>query len=297
MVYSENGLHLRCETRGIAVYLDNFAFIELALYKPALGKRFIGAIRSGADVLFSVTNLVELGELQGNSLEKMRSFLADIGNHWFPVELNALEIVQREKDGWGEKSFVSQQFIKDYFAFKTQQIQDRASSLVVVPGAQAFSLEGVLDWATPQRDSLKKGKAQMDAALKKLVQESRKRHEQDPNWLDTRFPMLPFDRSFRGSFVCGRLLRCLILEAKKHPLKRNDGMDLSHAVVAAGFSSAGTLDADWKRRIESIPGPHQLAPIYTSAQLDDFVLQTERSVELWRHAQEPRIIWTPRVYT
>jgi hypothetical protein len=288
MIYKENGPHVECKTRGIAVYLDNFAFIDFALYKPALGKRFIEVVRSGADVLFSVTNLVELGELQGNSLEKIRSFLADIKNCWFPAELDVIEIAKREKAGWGDKTFISQQFVRDFFAFKIRQIQSPTSSLIVVPGEESFSLEGFLDWATPQRDSLREGKAQMDAVLKKVVEESRKKYEQNPTWLDTKYPILPFNKDFRGSFVCGRLLRGLILESKSHALKPGDGIDLSHAVIAAGFSSGGTLDTGWKRRIDNIAGPHELAPIYTSNELDEFVTQAERGVEAWRRPRSCR---------
>jgi len=46
---------------GVAIYLDNFAIIDLAKGDPARRARFVRAIRDGgAELLFSVGNAVEL---------------------------------------------------------------------------------------------------------------------------------------------------------------------------------------------------------------------------------------------
>jgi hypothetical protein len=127
----------------------------------------------------------------------------------------------------------------------------------------------------------------MDSALRKLVLESRKQYDADPNWLNTKYPIRPFDQRFRGAFVAGRLLRRLIEEAKARALKKGDAMDLSQAVIAAGFSSGGTLDKKWKRRVDQITGPHQLSPVHTSNQLAEFVAETERAVETLQGLRRP----------
>ena len=191
------------------------------------------------------------------------------------------------------KSFISTQFIRDYFAFQVRRTQDRASNIVVIPGEESLSLEGVLDWATPQRESLLEGKDNMDAALKKRVLDSRKRHDEDSNWLNTHYPILPFDHRFRASFVLGRLMRGLIEEAKSHSLARGDGMDLGHAVVAAGFSSGGTLDSSWKRRVERIAGPHQLSPIYTSNQWRILCRRLSGASRICGRYKSHHSFWTP----
>jgi hypothetical protein len=237
--------------------------------------------------------MAELSALQGNSLHAVRAFMAEIGNDWFPAELNAFEIIAREKAGLGHQSFMSERFLKDYFTFRVQQAGELSPYVSAIPGEEAFSLEGTLDWVTPQRDSILKGKADMDAVLQKQVLESRRRYDADPSWLDRAYPVRPFDGNFRAHFVTGRLLRRLTEEIKQRPLKPGDGLDFCHAVVAAGFCSGATLDKHWKRRVDLIAGPHQLAPVYTSNQLEEFVVQTERAVESIQGLQKPPIIWTP----
>jgi hypothetical protein len=54
----------------------------------------------------------------------------------------------------------------------------------------------------------------------------------------------------------------LVLEAKQFRLKKGDGLDFSHAVMGSAFASVVTLDKHWKRRIEGLPKPNQLAHIY-----------------------------------
>jgi hypothetical protein len=60
---------LKASVSGPVVYLDNWAFIELAKKDPLRRRHFLDAIRSGVDVLFSVTNAAELSGPQGRSAE------------------------------------------------------------------------------------------------------------------------------------------------------------------------------------------------------------------------------------
>jgi hypothetical protein len=291
--YTNDGSHLQCASKGVAVYLDTFAFIELALHKPELRRRFIAAIRREADVIFSVTNIAELALLQGNSLHAVRCFMAEIGNDWLPAELNVFEIIEREKAGGGQQSFVSERFLRDYFAYRVSQAGQLSPCVLAIPGDEALSLEGFLDWITPQRDSLLKSKADMDDVLQKTVFGLRRQYDADPSWLDRTYPLLPFDGRFRGHFVASRLLRGLIEEAKERPLKKGDGLDFFHAVVAAGFCSGGTLDKHWKRRVNMIAGPHQLTPVYSRNELDEFVEGMEIAVAQVEKIKQPSLIWIP----
>ena len=78
---------LNASVNGPVVYLDNWAFIELAKKDPSRRKRFLDAIRSGAEVLFSVTNAAELSGPQGRSAEAVKAFLDELGPHWYPEAL------------------------------------------------------------------------------------------------------------------------------------------------------------------------------------------------------------------
>jgi hypothetical protein len=58
---------------GLAIYLDNFSLIKLAKGDLSRRKRFFDALRLGADLLFSVTNAVDLAGPQGRSLDAVRA--------------------------------------------------------------------------------------------------------------------------------------------------------------------------------------------------------------------------------
>lgn len=74
-------------------------------------------------------------------------------------------------------------------------------------------------------------------------------------------------------------MRTLISEAKSHQIVKNDGIDFGQAVVAPSIAKLATLDKHWKRRIEKLPRPNQLARIYCETELDEFVDDFEGQVE------------------
>jgi hypothetical protein len=76
---------LNVNVSGPVVYLDNWAFIELAKKDPSRRRRFIDAVHSGVDLLFSVTNAAGLSGPQGRSAEAVKAFLDEIGPRWFPA--------------------------------------------------------------------------------------------------------------------------------------------------------------------------------------------------------------------
>src|SRR6266849_1233180 len=90
---------LNASVNGPVVYLDNWAIGELAEGDPSRRRRFIAALCSGMDLLFSVTNAAELSGPQGRSADAVRAFLDEIGPRWFPAKLDPTEAVKRELKG------------------------------------------------------------------------------------------------------------------------------------------------------------------------------------------------------
>jgi hypothetical protein len=99
--------------------------------------------------------------------------------------------------------------------------------------------------------------------------------ERDAKSLDRRWPRLPFNASKPASFTFGNLMRTLIMEAKTSPLKKGEGLDFCHAVLASSYSTFATLDKHWKRRVENLPKPNRLARIYSAPELDQMVTDIE----------------------
>jgi hypothetical protein len=84
---------------GLAVYLDNFALVSLSKGDTQRSRRFVNALKSKGDLLFSVSNVVDLSGPRGRSLDLIRNLLDEIGPHWIPVELDPFEVVKRELNG------------------------------------------------------------------------------------------------------------------------------------------------------------------------------------------------------
>ncbi len=275
---TDDQLRFNIRVSGLAIYLDNFALIRLARENPSRRARFIAAMRSGAELLFSVTNAAELSGPQGRSQTLLRCFLDEIGPHWFPVELDPLVVVHRELAGSDpSQACVSEDFLRGYFVAMTRDYVPGCGRIIdLSPGF--FRLGPVLDWVAPQRDSIRRGMETLDVALRARIGHYVQEQKTNPRWLESKFPAMPFDASRRATFTYVNLIRTLILESKSYRLKKGDGGDFCHAMIASAFASLATLDKHWKRRIESLPKPNHLARLYYAQELDTMVSDLESLV-------------------
>jgi hypothetical protein len=256
---------------GLAVYLDNWAVIDLAKGDPSRRRRFIDAVCNGGDLLFSGANAAELTGPQGRSFDTVKSFLDQIGPHWFPVELNPFEVVERELNGANlAESCGSKDFMHAYFRDRTKDCSSGSGKIIDL-SQDFFSLGAVMDWAA-QSNSIPNQSAKFDDVLR-TIRERRTEYERNPSRLDQKFRM--FNPSQPATFACGNLLRTLIVESKAYQIKKGDGLDFCHAVMASAFASVAALDKHWKRRVENLPKPNKLAHIYSRRELDTMVTDIE----------------------
>jgi hypothetical protein len=263
---------LRVSVAGAVVYLDNWAVIELAKKDSSRRRRFIEIVHSGVDVLFSVTNAAELSGPQGRSAAAIKVFLDEIGPRWFPARLDVTAVIKDEMMGVSpEKACIDENFFKSYVADQMRLHAAGGRKVVEVSGS-LFSLGPVLDRVGPQRASISATSAEFDQMLKTKMSSIHEGCKLDSALLDRKFPLIPFHPGRRASFVYLNLLRVMAIEA--HSLKKGDGMDFCHAVIACAFSSFAALDTQWKRRIASLP-PNQLARIYAPAELDQMITDIE----------------------
>jgi hypothetical protein len=266
----------KATVRGLAIYLDNWALGDLAEGDPSRRKRFISVLRSGAaDLMFSVMNAAELAGPQGKSFDAVKSFLNEVGPNWFPVELDVFEVVRREKSGAGPAaSCISEGFLKAYFDNRTESCSPGSGKIIDL--SEAFSgLGAVLDWVGSNRDSIRNDSLGLDNSLKDAIYRYRAQYCGHPS------PTLPFSASRPATFTLTNLVRDLV--ADSYPLKKGDGLDLFHAVMASSFATVATLDGRWKRRIEKLPKPNRLARIYYGPELDTMVTD----IESWVRQQTP----------
>jgi hypothetical protein len=254
-------------------------------------KWFVAPVHRGADVLFSVSNAAELSGPQGDSFLEIRAFMDELGPHWFPVELDPFVVVGREREGRPNgKCCFCDRFLKDYLA---SRVRSAPPGQVLGVSEDLFTLGHVMDWLAPQRDSIARGKAGLDSALIEKIKGYRAKHEADPSWLDTAFPVVPFNERFPATFAYIGLVRFLILESKSFVMMPGDGVDFCQAVIGSAFSTFATLDKRWKRRVEALPKPNRLARIYYQPELDALVGIIEDALVLLEERTRTTTSWTP----
>lgn len=271
-----NPVTFHATIKGVAVYLDYWALKQLAKGDVSRRQRFVSAIRSGGDLIFSIANAAELTGPQGGSRKALKDFLDELGPHWFPVELNPIIVVDRESKGATppDSCVVADDFMKGYFAARTKGYSP-GSGRIIDLSDQFFSLGVFVDWTSSQRDSMRSRIEYLDRGMRKRFGAYRRELELDPRWLDRHVPTFSFDPKRPASFALQHLVRMLVIEAKARRLKKGDGIDFCHAVIASSFAHIAALDKHWKRRVESLPKPNNLALIYYEPELDQMVTELE----------------------
>ena len=246
------------------VYLDNWAIIELAVGDASRQDRFLKALTRGGELLFSWTNAAELWGPQGYSAAQIREFLGAIGAYWIPLEANPFTVARRECEGMSrERTAISATFIKAYFAQRAFEMSSEGKAVIDLSEG-FFSLEAVVDWAQKKRDSTRADLQRLDDSLSGLVGH----YQKNVDLMDNEFPPIPYDHQRPASFALAHLVRNLVTDAK---VEKGDGADLCHAVLGTAYGSVATLDKRWKRRVECLPKPNELARIFYKPQLDELV--------------------------
>jgi hypothetical protein len=272
-------LEIEATVKGVAVYLDTHSYIQLER-NALLRHRFIATTRRGADVLFSLANAIELTGTQGESIDSMKKFLDELGEHWFPLEMNPEIVIKREQDGkTPPESCVAEEFLRRYIMIRRADSPEK--KLLDLSG-NFFRLSLLLEgWVEPHRNSIRSGIQRRDARMIAFINDCRQMYRRDLKWLDENLPESQFDPSYPATFVYFNLIRQLVLNRGDN-LKRGDGIDFCHAVIGAAFSSVMTLDKRWKRRIETLPQPNGVARIYSPDELGLLIEHIEVAVEQLR---------------
>jgi len=275
-----DGLRFNASVNGAAVSLDTWAFINLAKGDPSRRQRFLSTIHSGVELLFSVTNAAELSGPQGRSADVVRTFLDQIGPRWFPAKHDVTEVIKLEIECKSpDAACIDQQFLKSYVADRLRPYTPGCGKIINLSD-DFFCLGPLLDRVGPQRESIYESSSSFDELLKNKMSAIRALSKRDPLLLDKRFPWIPFNSARPACFVYFNLFRVMADEASS--LKRGDGMDFCHTVMATAFASFATLDKHWKRRVERLPKPNGLARIYGPSELEQLVTD----MELWLSHRE-----------
>lgn len=256
---------------GTAVYLDNFAIRSIANGDSSLRQRFVAAIRSGADLVFSIAHAIEL-----LNSDRVKAFLDELGDHWYPIEMVVQKVLKREDRGEPrDKCCFDQDLLKEYFANSTSEHLP-GSCKVIDLSEGAFRLGAFVDWSGP-REELIALRRKIDEELSDGIRRLRDKAKKDPTWLDRELPAFPFKPSRPVRFAHTNLFRSLIAD-RGYQMKKGDGIDFGHAVMAAAISSFATLDKQWKQRVEGLPRPNRVPRIYYEPEIPVMVTDIESHI-------------------
>lgn len=85
-------------TRPPSIYFDHWA-LRLFSSKSEFRDRFLALFKTKGTLFFSWLNVLELSRNTGESADLLKIFLAEIKEHWFPMEINPFTVMEREVAG------------------------------------------------------------------------------------------------------------------------------------------------------------------------------------------------------
>jgi len=276
----DGGVSCEVDVRDrLPVYLDNDCIIEIAKGPEPRRARFINALRKRGTLLFSLTNAAEVAGPKGASAAAVRAFLDSAGACWAPLELNPWNVVKKEEAGEWQRAPISERFVISYFQERAYEQSPGGERILNLNADDFFRLSAIVDWSQEPDADVTAQAVAMDFSLADTVRQARAEFDRDPGTLDRRWRPIPFDPRRSTTFALVHLLRLLVFEAKARQLKKNDGLDFCHAVMAASTAGIATLDKHWKGRVERLPKPHQLAKLFYRPEVDEMVRLFESAVE------------------
>ena len=232
------------------VYLDTDSLIEMARGSPQRRERFVRAIHLRGTLLFSLASAAEVGRLKGRTASTVARLLTAVGPWWVPLDLNPHAVVRREAEE-PESAPISEDFVNGFA--RHRRLEFLKAGRTDFAADDFFDLGAVVALAQSEHDSVKEDLRQMDDSVRSLIGRLRRESEKNPSALDAEFPAIAFDETRRATFVRNHLIRLLVSEAKSHRLKRNDGLDFCHAVIATAYCHIVALDGPWQRRVGCLP--------------------------------------------
>jgi hypothetical protein len=180
------------------------------------------------------------------------------------------KVMEREAAGMPpDKCCVDEDLLRAYFTNRTSEYT-RGSGKVIDLSEQFFRLGTFVDWLTPQRDYFFAKSEEFDGILRDYMGPLRAKFKRNPGWLDVAMPERKFSPFMAATFAFSSLMRDLISDSG-YQMKKGDGIDFCHAVMASAFSTFATLDKQWKRRVENLPKPNRVPRVYYEPELSAMV--------------------------
>ena len=164
------------------------------------------------------------------------------------------------------------ELLKAYFNSRTSDDLPGSGRVIDLSADNFFKLGLFVDWLLPRRDELRQKRVEFDATLIDKVKRGRVKSK-----LNFALPVGQFEPRKPATFARHHLIRNLI-DDRGDTLKQGDGNDFFHSVMASAYASFAALDQHWKRRVERLPKPNNLARIYYERELPQMITDIESAL-------------------
>lgn len=243
------------EIRRPSVYLDHWALRCLSS-NGSFRKRFVTCFKKNGTLLFSWANFLEVAANSGASLEKIESFLSEIGEQWCPIECNAFEVIRREKGftlGNNEPCF-AKGFLEAYYPY----ISDGAPSLRTVCD---LTQDSEINSTCRQH-------------LENVKKETRKTltYWRSENLRNNGTPH--FDPNCPTMYVVEKFKR--LIQKETFNIDENDAIDFLHATVPIAYADFVLLDRHWADLAGKLKLPSDCVKVYSPKDVEKFLEDLER---------------------
>ena len=236
-----------------AIYLDHWALRCLST-DSLRHDRFLGAFRkSKGTLLFSWANVVEVSSNTGASADNIQHFLTEVGEQWFPLEINPIKVIEREYTTGNNSPCFAAGFLEAY----CQCIHDGPLTLSTIVN---LTQDDRINRAC--RENLEKLKREIGQLFEQW------RSEQEFN-IETfhRDPLA--DCSRPTEFVFNGLRR--LIQKEKFKIDPNDPLDFLHTTASLAYGNLVLLDKHWADLAQKLKMPSDRVRVYSSKQLDRFL--------------------------
>jgi hypothetical protein len=180
------------------IYLDNWALSDFST-EASWRKQFLNLFEDRGTLAVSLMNVVEIAS-PGKKRSDLRSFLEEIGPHWFPLTVSPFKVMQAQETGHHpESGCFSEAFLKDprFLSKLCSGNRSLAHLIDLTEGPAGVALQA----------------ADRSSEICKDLSEARIAYSANPKGLDTRWPSLPFSRKPQCDPYITRLFGC----ARKTP--------------------------------------------------------------------------------
>lgn len=228
-----------------AVYLDHWAFCEVADDED-LREQLVNAIRdAGGTFCFSFANQLEYGRMSPDSRARGEALLDAVLPHVLVLDGNPWSVLEREdallERGGTDPPFADPELTKHWFRMELDGVVPR---LRIGPLFTALEREAV----EAQAEELKEVFVQRTMATRRDLQA-------DQDVLATvRGKPVGADRPTSTRALIGELLRGFVLEVGDRRIQSNHAIDFFHAVVPLAYADQVVLDRHWAEQARQARG-------------------------------------------